>query len=372
MNFNIEKEQVYDSKNNRKVYISIYNFNFILTQEKFLKYILSFLLAYKNFNLSCETSAVLTNHASTLYNLYLEYDSENKIVVLKHKNFSFNMSKEHFILICKRLENELDEIVDFCGYDKNDFDIIFLHSCADNLLNIKNISIKEVELNKLYGNIHSDFGNQDNIQVLTPLKFIPAYNYLSGGNEEFLKYKQYNYLNIDNETRLKRTLESVQQSGYPLNNNYIILFKDSYSIKDGLHRASVLAHLYGLEYKVPVMQIEFERTKQMYDSAKNFEFSKSFNMFEEQILKINSQYKKIAIYGYGKVGKYIETKLDNIVTIADINYKKINLPKVCHPKELSKYDLDCIVISVLGREKQIQYSLDSFLKSDINIEIFNI
>ena len=372
MKLRITKDTTYTSKHNRKIYISINNFNFILTQSEFVKYILAFLLALKNYNTNiCQTS-ILTNTASKSYDFYLKYDFEKKMILLKHKKFKFMLSIEEFISICNHLENELDEIIDFHGYTKNDFDIVFLYSCADRLLDIKSIAIVETKLFSLYGNIHSDFGSEENKQILLPLKNVPAYKYLKGDQEQFIHYKQYNYLCIDNENRLKNTLYSIVDKGYPLNNNYIITHKGSNSIRDGLHRASVLAHLYGLDHKIPIMQIDFMKSRIQYDSVKNLEFSKSFNLLEKQILALKKKYRKIAIYGYGKIGKFIETKIENVVIIADIDYQKINQYNVCHPDLLNEYQLDCIIIAVLGREAKIKAKLHTFLNSHVAIETLNV
>ncbi|MDY0193537.1 MAG: hypothetical protein RBR93_08420 [Aliarcobacter butzleri] len=371
MKFTITKEQNYKTKRDRKIYIEIESFKFTLTQDIYLKYILSFLLAYKNFTLNSNSSEVLVNSASSLYDFEIFHNNKDKVIILRSETFSFSIEIDDFLAIVKRFERELDEIVDFHGFSRKDFDIIFLHSCAEKLLNVKKIIIEEICFNDLRGRVHSKFGYDESIQHIVPLNDVPAYKYLVGDKDAFLNYKQYNYLTINNKTRLDKALKSIKKNGYPLENKYIILFDDN-SIRDGLHRAAILAYLYGFDKKMPVMRILFNNEVGIYSKNKNLNFSKSFNNLEHQVMNIKKKYRQIAIYGYGKIGRYIAGLLDDVVVIGDIHSNKIESKQVCHPEELKKYKFDCIIISVFGREQQITDYLHDLFGFDTDIIIITI
>lgn len=100
----------------------------------------------------------------------------------------------------------------------------------------------------------------------------------------------------------------------------------------------------------------------------NFIFSKSFNLFYSQLEEIKQKYQKIALYGYGTVGKTITQILkDKIEVIIDQNKiidNDLHCP-IIHIQELSEFSFDVILISVLGREEEI---IETLLKQNILID----
>ena len=65
------------------------------------------------------------------------------------------------------------------------------------------------------------------------------------------------------------TLESVKQNGYPFQDKYLVLFNGEDTIRDGQHRAAILAHLYGLDCKVKVMRFDFGGKKHIMNISKS-------------------------------------------------------------------------------------------------------
>lgn len=133
----------------------------------------------------------------------------------------------------------------------------------------------------------------------------------------------------------------------------------------GLHQQQAkLAHIESMKIianYAPNIDLVYESTfyKNLYAknlSLDNYIFSKSFNVFYSQIEHIKEKYKKIALYGYGTVGKTIAQLLkDNIEVIIDqhkISTQELNLPIVT-VEELKNYSYDIVLISVLGRENDI-------------------
>ena len=54
---------------------------------------------------------------------------------------------------------------------------------------------------------------------------------------------------MDNEKRILDLFDSIKNHGYPYLDQYIILFNGENIVRDGQHRAAVLAHLYGVDFK---------------------------------------------------------------------------------------------------------------------------
>ncbi|DAB29049.1 MAG TPA: hypothetical protein CFH84_11595 [Sulfurimonas sp. UBA12504] len=89
-------------------------------------------------------------------------------------------------------------------------------------------------------------------------------------------------------------------------------------------------------------------------SSENEFFSILLNKFIPNIKSVNDKYKKIILYGYGLSGEICKHYLaDNLIGIID---KRITKTKglFLTPQMLQDIDYDCVLISVLGREKEIE------------------
>ncbi|MDD2905824.1 MAG: glycosyltransferase family 2 protein [Sulfurimonas sp.] len=99
-------------------------------------------------------------------------------------------------------------------------------------------------------------------------------------------------------------------------------------------------------------------------SIENVLFNHLFNRLAEKLQKIQCQYKKIALYGYGHAGKFCELYLKNSIAVIVDKGIALDSKTVYHPNQLSGFEYDCILISVLGREQEII----SYLHRNIGIE----
>jgi hypothetical protein len=80
---------------------------------------------------------------------------------------------------------------------------------------------------------------------------------LNGDFDDFEAYRQFNYFGLNNKERLADLLNSLKSNGYPYQGKYIILFNGQNIVRDGQHRAAVLAHLYGIDMRIKVMMFHF-------------------------------------------------------------------------------------------------------------------
>jgi len=120
-------------------------------------------------------------------------------------------------------------------------------------------------------------------------------------------------------------------------------------------------------YDKIINYLEFLHNNQDYfmkntiNNEVNLDFSIKINRLFNYVNSIKNSKDKIAIYGNGLVGNLIAKEIkDNLVVICDINpnNNKSDFAKVCLPQELENYDFDFLLISVLGREKEILESLN--------------
>ena len=97
---------------------------------------------------------------------------------------------------------------------------------------------------------------------------------------------------------------------------------------------------------------------QFITKQKRFNFSKQYNGLLASIEKLKNSERKYIIYGYGTIGKTIQSLMPNCI-IAFIDQKsrecpiEIELGGVYHPKYLATIKYDQVIVSVLGREEEI-------------------
>lgn len=178
-------------------------------------------------------------------------------------NMRIDFTVKEFLAFTQMIRSSLLELDFLAPYSVNDFDEHFLKECAPFLPDLQKIEIEEIILSKLECIVHK-FPRKD-LKLLTikKIKQSPAYKYLQGNKKEFIDYTQFNYFNTNNEIRLEKMQESIYSNGYPLENNYIVLFNGQNIIRDGQHRAAILANQLGLNAKVKIMRFHFNGKKHL-------------------------------------------------------------------------------------------------------------
>lgn len=116
------------------------------------------------------------------------------------------------------------------------------------------------------------------------------------------------------------------------------------------------------------MAVSFEAKAQ---NRENYDFSARLNRLFGYLSQIEGSYTRIALYGYGCVGRLIAKELKGkIVVIADRDASKIsvdNIPLI-FPENIHDYQFDCVLVSVLGREAEIV----DYLVNDLRVDQFKI
>lgn len=175
--------------------------------------------------------------------------------------------------------------------------------------------------------------------------------------EEYLKYFEYHNVNSMRDTH---GIDSVYQM-----ERHIQLFKEYkkfYAMKENIYNANAnpntyvdtfpkvsLDKLFVGNYKeyLHMVKKEFIRIENIILSQE-YKFSIDFNKFYDQIISLENKDILYIIYGNGKISKTIQKLIpDKILGYVDIADEKN------HPNSLKYKQFDKIIISVLGREKEI-------------------
>ncbi|HID34219.1 MAG TPA: hypothetical protein EYP25_06545 [Anaerolineae bacterium] len=196
-------------------------------------------------------------------------DNIGESIHLHIDNIRIDFTIKEFLDFSSMIRKSLEELDFLKGYKLENFDEYFLKECANLLPNLNNITIEEISLSKLKCIVYSKYKTDLILMKVVPIYETPAYKYLQGDKKDFLEYQQFNYFNVDNEKRLLKILKSVKINKYPYKDKYIVLFNDQDIIRDGQHRAAVLAYLYGLDTKIKVLRFHFSNKNHIVNVKKN-------------------------------------------------------------------------------------------------------
>lgn len=220
------------------------------------------------------TLASLNGRNNTFKRFQIE-DNIGESIHLHIDNIRIDLSVNDFLDFSDNVRKSLSELNLFHGYDINNFDSRFLYECGNLLYGLSGISIEEVSLSDLRFIVRQRVYNDLTIYRVVSIDKTPSFRYLNEDIQDFVTYNQFNYLGINNKERLLDLLSSVKANGYPYQKKHIILFKGQNIVRDGQHRAAVLAHLYGINVRIKVMIFHFNDNRQIF--RKNTSNLKSFS-----------------------------------------------------------------------------------------------
>ena len=209
------------------------------------------------------------NGKKSKFKRFVVEDNIGESMHLHIDNMRVDFTIKEFLEFSKMIRESLEELDTLKGYDINKFDEYFLKSCSHFLPNLIEIKQETIKLKNLLA--ISYFKYKDlTLQKIIPLNETPAYKFLKGISKEFEDYPQFNYFGVSNEERLLNLKVSIENNGYPYDEKYIILFNEQKNlIRDGQHRAVVLADLYGLDYEIEILRFYFKGDKHLANVNKD-------------------------------------------------------------------------------------------------------
>ena len=214
------------------------------------------------------TLAKLNSRNRTFKRFEIE-DNIGESIHLHVDNIRLDLSVNEFLAFSAMIRRSLVDIDLFDGYDINIFDAHFLYECADLLWGLSKISIEDIALSELKFIVRKNV-REDLIQYrLSSVDKTPAYRYLNGDLQDFVTYNQFNYFGFNNKERLLDLLGSLKANGYPYKGKHIILFNGQNIVRDGQHRAAVLAHLFGINARIKVMMFHFNDNRHYFTKNTN-------------------------------------------------------------------------------------------------------
>jgi hypothetical protein len=197
------------------------------------------------------------------FNRFVLEDNIGESIHLHVDDMRIDFTINEFLNFSNLIRNSLKELNVLKGYNIEKFDESFLRQCSEVLPNLIEIKKETINLKDLKVIGHYKFKDLTLQKIVSILK-APAYSYLKGKNNNFSEYLQFNYLSISNKQRLLKLRSSIEKDGYPFDERYIVMFNDQNLIRDGQHRAVVLAYLYGLDYEIEILRFYFKGTHHFF------------------------------------------------------------------------------------------------------------
>jgi hypothetical protein len=207
-------------------------------------------------------------------------DNIGECIHIHYANYRFDFSVKEFLELEKLFSISIENCIGIEGFKLKDFDILFLASIADKLIDLEKIKFELASLSdlKVYGNQHG-FPKLVNIDKSMILKS------LNDDNHEYLNYKQENFFEESNENRLERVKNFINTTNLR-DISPIILFNKQNAIRDGQHRSAIL-------FKNKIKEIQSIRLI-FKDNKHNLSLSPIFDLiFKWNLDRLKEKYRSV-------------------------------------------------------------------------------
>lgn len=290
------------------------------------------------------------NYLESTYNILKNYNKENILL----NNINFSKKHENILVIHTYITDSFNTLKDLIQkYKKNQkkFDIyITISSYDDDLVsNIKQFYpeayIKFIEIR--FDHITS---------------FIEIYKELNTMNYNKI-WKDHSKKDLASYTEKEFNLSTIILDENNLNDladflDYSFCLDED---KDKIltlseSRAKTIEDNYILNKLESLINDEHEIEEIIIPRANNLTISNKISLIFKKVITIKNENEKVLIYGHGYLGKVILSILnDNVVAVIDRNIRQdlVGNYKIIQLNEINNYTYDSIIISLIGREKEI-------------------
>ena len=201
-------------------------------------------------------------------------DNFGEAIHLHLDNYRVDLNIKEFDVLTEQLKFVINNMVEIDEFNCEDFDPTYLSLfLSKKVLDLKEMKMDTIRLSELlvYKKVFYRFS------ILTKLKNGKVYKALCGNPKENNEIRESHHVFQNSQQRLDEIYNSLQNTKYPSENKYIILYGDSNLIWDGQHRASCLLYMYG-DIEVPVKRLYFFDTKKSKKEYFKFFIKKMYHL----------------------------------------------------------------------------------------------
>lgn len=183
-------------------------------------------------------------------------DNIGEAIHVHYENLRIDLSTAEFLKISEVIEESLEKLIDVPGFRIKNYDPAFLSSIGAYLYNLQEVRFEKISLSELQIVRKGIFG----LPVVSKLYSSRVVSALMGDSKENNSYAQNNFYGQTNRERITSVKEKILESGYPHNDEYIVVFNNQNLIRDGQHRASILLNEGKIDI-VPIIRLIFTNNK---------------------------------------------------------------------------------------------------------------
>lgn len=289
------------------------------------------------------------NYLESTYTILKNYDKKNQALISDYK---FSKKNENILILYIYETDTINLIKNLIQkYYQEKFDLYIVTT------NLNQNLISELKI--IYPNLYIELLEKKFNSVTA---FIETYKKIKCMNYTHI-WKEHSKKNILNYSGIKTFDVSIlneQLDDFQLNDlsNYLD-FNFSLDI-DKKYISNIVKENIIENNKENNINDLIEINKQVNDiyipKSNNLLISSKISLILKKIITMNEENKKILIYGHGYLGKvFISLLNDNVIAVIDknLNQKSMSNYKIIKIDEIKNYEYDYIVLSLIGREKEI-------------------
>jgi len=210
-------------------------------------------------------------------------DNIGECVHIHIDSLRIDLSINEFFQLSSLIREALDNLEIIRNFSVNNFDEHFLNAILLSSQRPITVSKKSLAISELNFLVIKRMKYLSIIRKLR-IKDTPHFKYFRGKKKEYYSYDQPNYISVNNKERISNLSEVLEEKGYGTDNNYIIKFSGQEIIRDGLHRCAFLAHKFGTEKIIDVLEFDSKNKVNLLKSNIYLNYT-IFKCYLKRILK---------------------------------------------------------------------------------------
>jgi hypothetical protein len=196
---------------------------------------------------------MLTNTTTNSGGRFKVEDNIGESMHIHYDNFRIDLTIKEFLEFSEVIEESLANLLNNNSFNIKNFDPSFLHDISHMLINMESVTFENIQLSDLIVSKKGFLG----VEKWASLNQSKVYRAIYGDDEENNNYLQTNFVNQNNQERVDTVKKLIKERGYPINDEYIVLFNNQNHIRDGQHRAASILSVRG-NIEIPIIRLKFE------------------------------------------------------------------------------------------------------------------
>ena len=227
---------------------------------------------------------ILDQYSSANINRFAVEDNIGESIHIHLNNFRIDLTIDEFLALSEQISLSLLSLDFFADMHEFNLDPHFMKLIAQYVPNYVGYSVSSAKISDLNFLCRNKYG----ILKKTTIEHTPGYKHLISQRSDFNAYSQFNYLKLSNVDRIKQLYNSIKTNGYNSTYKLVDFSVQPNLIRDGQHRAAILASLFGLNFEVPILTIDFGKEAKLsqFNNASRLLLQKTIPLLKRRVRSI--------------------------------------------------------------------------------------